>query len=189
MPSDESVTGWIASLKAERYLERLAGLARKKLGGGSRRVADEEDVAHEALNSFFGGVKKGRFPKLNDRNDLWQILVMLTERKAIGQIRRLFSEKRRGEVGESALDRHNAATSRRAGIEQMIGREPSPEFAAEVAEELRFRMEQLEDPDLQQIAIWKMEGRTNKEIAGRLGCVTRTVERRLDLIRNLWESE
>jgi len=199
MPSDESVTEWIASLKAQeeqaaqelyqRYLTRLATLARKKLGGVPRRVADEEDAAHEALNSFFGGEQKGRFPKLNDRHDLWQILVMLTERKAINQMRRQFSKKRRGEVGESALDCPDVGSSRRAGIAQMCGRDPSPEFAAELSEELHLRMERLQNPHLQQIAIWKMEGRTNEEIAKRLGCVTRTVERRLELIRNLWESE
>ena len=113
---------------------------------------------------------------------MWQILVMITERKAVDQMRRQFAKKRDAEVGESALARDDG------GITRMIGREPSPEFAAEVTEELRHRMEQLEDQDLRRIAAWKLEGRTNAEIARELGCVTRTVERKLDLIRSIWQS-
>jgi len=173
----------------QRYLERLIGLARKKLGALPRRVADEEDVAHVTLNSFFAGVRDGRFPKLNDRNDLWQILVMLTERKAIDQMRLQLSKKRGLEIGESALACGDGEVSHGAGMEQVVDREPSPELAAELAEQIRVRMEQLEDPLVRQIAVWKMEGRTNPEIARRLGCVTRTVERRLEFIRRVWQSE
>lgn len=35
----------------------------------------------------------------------------------------------------------------------------------------------------------KLEGYTNAEIAGELGCLVRTVERRLRLIRNTWTRE
>jgi DNA-directed RNA polymerase specialized sigma24 family protein len=40
---------------------------------------------------------------------------------------------------------------------------------------------------LQAIAVWKMEGHTNHEIAAKLGCAPSTVERRLQLIRQIWE--
>ncbi len=46
----------------ERYIERLVGLARTRLGTGSHRVADEEDVAHAAIKSLFEGISQGRFP-------------------------------------------------------------------------------------------------------------------------------
>ena len=43
------------------------------------------------------------------------------------------------------------------------------------------------DPTLRQIAEWRVEGLTNVEIAGKLGRAARTVERKLELIRLIWE--
>src|SRR5260370_26005212 len=93
---EQSVTHWIGELKNgqkaaaqklfEAYYRRLAALARKKLGKRPRTVADEEDVALSAFNSFFEGLRKGRFPKLNDRAGLWRLLVHITACKAIDLI-------------------------------------------------------------------------------------------------------
>jgi DNA-directed RNA polymerase specialized sigma24 family protein len=75
------------------------------------------------------------------------------------------------------------------GIAQVVGEEPTPAFAVQVAEEYEQLLERLGDPNLRSIAQWKLEGYTNSEIATRLGCVERTVERKLDLIRKTWEKE
>src|SRR5262245_42322399 len=93
-----SVSHWINALKEgdqaaaqslwERYHARLIGLARQVLQGSRRREADEEDVVQNAFNSFFKGVAQGRFPQLNDRDNLWRLLVVLTARKAVDQVRR-----------------------------------------------------------------------------------------------------
>src|SRR5439155_133011 len=64
-----------------------------------------------------------------------------------------------------------------AGMDQFPGREPTPEFAAEVAEEYRLLLTRLDNAELQAIAVWKMEGDTAPEIADRLGCALSTVER------------
>ena len=72
-------------------------------------------------------------------------------------------------------------------MEGVIGREPSPEFAAQVTEECERLLSLL--PAYRQIALWKMEGYTNDEIAGKLDCAVPTVERRLRLIRKTWEKE
>ena len=75
-------------------------------------------------------------------------------------------------------------------LAQVVGREPTPEFAAQVAEECQRLLDALDDPELRQLAPWKMEGYTNEEIADRLGCVGRTVERKLKLVRSLlWTGE
>ena len=58
-----------------------------------------------------------------------------------------------------------------------------------VAEECRRRLEQLDDAELQPLAVAKMEGHSNEEIAHRLDCSVRTVERRLHLIRQKWQRE
>src|SRR4051794_19314501 len=85
-----TVTIWIGDLKAggevaaqplwERYFDRLVREARKVLR--HRRAAkDEEDAALSAFNSFYEGIKRGRFPRLSDRDDLWRLLVVITRRK------------------------------------------------------------------------------------------------------------
>ncbi len=193
---ESSITYWIHHLKQgsdrapqelyQRYVDRLVRLARKKLAGTRRREADEEDIAQHALASFFAGVGKGRFPELHDREDLWQVLFVLVDRKATDQKRRQFSQKRRPEVGESAIGAGNDGDSSVPGIAQRQGREPTPEDAEELIDALRGRLLRLDDPHLRQVALWKMEGWTNTEIAEKTGFSTRWVERRLSEIRRRW---
>jgi DNA-directed RNA polymerase specialized sigma24 family protein len=199
MPSEGSVTHWLGLLKAgeraaaqplwEAYCRRLAGLARRKLRGAPRQVADEEDAALSAFDSFCRGVEGGRFPQLNDRTDLWHLLVLITGRKALKIAQHACRQKRGG--GNVLLERDLSAPddSGDEGLAQVVGREPTPEFAAQVAEEFRLLLERLDDPELRSIALWKMEGYTHEEIAERLGCVPRTIERRLRVIRALWAPE
>ena len=190
MSSPGSVTHWIQALRGgdpdaaqklwERYFPRLVGLARKRLQGARRRVEDEEDVALSAFKSFWRGARQGRFTQLADRNDLWRLLVVITARKAIDVWRR---EGRGGGrvAGESAL--LDPAGSADAGIDQVVGSAPTPEFAAEVAQECQRLLDLLGDDELRSIAVLKMEGHTNEEIAEQLGCSLSKVERRLRLIR------
>ena len=201
MPADEtgSVTRWIGDLKAggeaaaqklwERYFERLVHLARNRLRTARRRstVEDEEDAALSAFDSFCRGASAGRFPSLTDRDDLWRLLVVLTIRKAIDQMERQGSAKRGGgrRVGESALIGGELAAGE-AGLDRLVGSEPTPEFAALVAEQYRRLHEALRDDSLRQILDLRLEGYDRKEIAERLGCAVRTVTCKLDVIRQTW---
>ena len=72
---------------------------------------------------------------------------------------------------------------------ELIGREPDPAFAAQVAEEYQRLLTSLGDRELESVALWRMEGFSNDEIAVKLGCTSRTVERKLRIIRGLWEKE
>src|SRR5262249_51266936 len=147
----------------ERYFRRLVGLARTKLKGMPRRVADEENVALSAFDSFCRAVQHGRFPQLRDRNNLWPLLFLITKRKAIDLIQEQRAEKRGGGKlrGESALLLLINSTASAAGIEQVLGREPTPQFAAELAEECERLLNLLNDDRLREIAILKMEGYTD----------------------------
>ena len=199
MPWDASVTHWVRELRAgnraaaqrlwEGYFGRLVVLARQRLQGLPRRAADEEDVALSAFDSFCRGAEQGRFPQLSDRDDLWRLLVTLTVRKAHHLVRDQRAQKRGGGavLGESALLGGADAGGPAAGLEEVIGREPTPEFAAEVAEECQRLLDRLPDEQLRTIAVWKMEGYTNEEIAQKLDCALATVERRLKVIRKLWD--
>jgi len=112
--------------------------------------------------------------------------MLITVRKSSDLVRYLRRAKRSKEVGESAVAGAQAAEQGQA-LQQALGREPTPEFAAEVAEECRRLLELLGDGELRSIAVWKMEGWNNSEIAGKLACSRRRVERKLELIRSIWE--
>ena len=201
MSSEGSVTHWIDLLKAgdpaaaerlwERYFERLAGLARAQLKGTPRRAADEEDVALSAFDSLCRGVERGRFPELLHRDSLWRLLVTILLRK-VHDLRRDEQRQKRGGgevlVEADLLDKAESGVAE-AGLEQVVGREPTPELAAQVAEECRRLLGRLDDATLQSLALLKMEGYTNQELAARLGCGLRTVERKLQLIRQIWTKE
>jgi DNA-directed RNA polymerase specialized sigma24 family protein len=202
MSATGSVTHWIGLLKGgqyaaaqplwERYSRRLVGLARKclRLRDAPRRAADEEDVALSAFDSFCRRAASGRFPALRDRDNLWKLLVVVTARKALRLAR---DEGRLKKGGGKVLVEADLAVA--AGSDddqallQVVGWEPTPEFAAQAAEECRRLLGRLPDETLRSIALWKMEGYTTEEIATRLGCVPRTVERRLRVIRSLWDQE
>src|SRR5262249_22536533 len=131
-----------------------------------------------------------RFPQLLDRNDLWKLLVVITARKAVDVMKHENRKKRGGGivVGESAVLPQTSASGE-GGINQAVSPDPSPEFAVQVAEECRRLLRSLEDATLRSVAVWKMEGYSNDEIAAKLGCVPRTVERKLRVIRSLWAPE
>jgi RNA polymerase sigma factor (sigma-70 family) len=200
--SPGSVSRWFPGLKAgeeaalnqlwERYWPALVQLARQKLRGTKRLVADEEDIALDAFDSFCRGAEQGRFPNLHDRHNLWAILITVTRRKVLDELERENRKKRGGGKvqGESALVSPTGSDESWAGgIEAVMDKDPTPEFAARLAEDCQRLLTKLGDSKLQSIALWKMEGYTNSEIAAKLGCVVATAERKLKMIRNIWSKE
>ncbi len=188
MSEDDRISQWVNDLKQgdadaarklwAHYFTKLAAHARTRLP--LRRAFDEEDVALSAFNSFCAGVERGRFPQLEDRNDLWRLLLVLTSRKARSYTRRETQQKRgHGQVlGESDQE-----------IADLVSQEPSPEFAVLLAEECQRLLTSLGDATLTTIAALKLEGYTVEEIASRIGCARRSVERRLQIIRKAWSTD
>src|SRR5262249_22280111 len=137
------------------------------------------------------GAERGRFPQLHDRLDLWQGLVVLAVRKAFDLAQHERRQKRGGGalLGEAALSGLADSSRQAAAWEQIERPGPTPAFAAQVAEECRRLLDRLDSPELRRVALCKMEGYNNEEIAAQVGCGLRTVERRLRLIRSIWEQE
>ena len=200
MSSPGSVSHWIAALKGgdpaaaqplwERYYRRLVALAHQKLPPANRRAADEEDVVQNAFHSFFRAVAQGRYPRLDDRDSLWRLLVTITARKALKQIAREQRQKRGGGTAAGPLGLSPVGPDdEEAALAQVVGDEPTPAFAAQVADQYRRLLDRLGDESLRQVAVCKMEGYGNDEIAGKLGCSRRTVARKLGSICFLWNKE
>jgi DNA-directed RNA polymerase specialized sigma24 family protein len=197
----ESVTCWLHGVKAgddkdiqrlwNRYFERLVRLAGSKLPAHCRRAFDEEDVALSAFQSFCDGAGRGRFPQLGGREGLWRVLATLTIRKAVFVMRHQTRQKRGGGrvLGESAFQMAGTspAIASGGGLAEVLSREPTPDDAVRFAEMFDQLVNKLQDPVLKTIALSKLKGHTVEEIGATLGTSTRTIDRKLRLIRAIWE--
>jgi DNA-directed RNA polymerase specialized sigma24 family protein len=156
------------------YFDRLVRLASKRLRNLPGLAGYDEDLALRSFHSVYQRLRDPARPlHLAGRDDLWRLLATRTISRAIDLIRRY----RPAEV---------------PGVEdvtQLLTRDPTPEEAAELADECRRLLDSLHEPELRQIALWKVEGYTHAEIATRLNCVPRTIERKVSLIRLLWKHE
>ena len=139
-----------------------------------------------AFDSFCAAATRGRFPRLDDRDDLWRVLVTVTERKAVNLLRR---QRRLKRGGGRVANEADVAGPGEGLLDRVAGTAPTPEFAAMVAEEYRRRLAALPTEPLRRIAVLKLEGYSNEEIAGRMGLGLRSVVRKLDLIRRTWLGE
>jgi len=168
---------------------RLRQIARARLGNTHRRVSDEEDAVIMALHSFMRGLKAERFPQLHTTQDLWSILVALTLRKAVDILKKERRRKRGGGKvrGESAFSSRNSA-KKLLGIDDVASTRRSPLTEAMLNEECQRRLATL-STSLRVVALAKLHGLSNEEIATELSCGLRTVERKLYIIRMLWSRE
>lgn len=199
MDQESSVTLWIDGIKAgdgsdvhrlwDRYFERLVRLAGSRLPTHTRRSFDEEDIALSAFQSFCERAARGQFPELSGRDDLWRLLAAITVRKAVNTIRHQTRQKRGGTrvQGESALLAD--ADEGGQGIAEVLSREPTPHEVAQFADDYHRFLDRLEEPTLRTVALRRLEGDSTREIAEALGVSTKTVERKLQLIRAIWSQE
>jgi DNA-directed RNA polymerase specialized sigma24 family protein len=199
MGNDDPVTLWIDQLRDEdedaarnlwnHFVSRLYDSARKKLRPETRRVYDEEDAAQSAFHSVCVGISQGRFPDLHDRESLWRLLLVVTSRKVSHRHR--FDQQQRRDVRRISADSvfiQSQGDSTFGNVGAVSSREPTPEFVAEFIETCDTLFTSLEDESLQDVATLRMEGYQDSEIAQRLGCSRRTVQRRLEVIRRHWEA-
>lgn len=183
----DSTTFWINQLKDgnrdaaqqlwERYYQRLVDLARSRLN--RRQVgadSDESDVAQSAFASFYKAAEDGRFPQLADSADLWHLLITIAHRKIVRRLRYANAAKRKGQ-GPTTPD---------LDLDALPGSEPTPDFCVAAIESFNELMKQLDSATLRAVAIMRMEGYVNQEIAVALKCSLSSVERKLRLIRRVW---
>lgn len=194
MNDDPTLTIWLQRLQLgdsdatwqlwEAFYPRMVALAQRKLENKPRLIASEEDVALSAFKSFCRGVENKRFADLKDRAELWKLLVTITLNKVLHAVRDANRQKR----GGGWQQQHTSGDNDVPLAELLISAELSPELTAQLAEEYERLLGQL-TPDLVELAVMKMDGYTNEEIAERWGKAERTVERKLQLIRQIWSKE
>ena len=182
---DPAVREVAARLVWGRYFSELLILARNHLSARIRSREDEEDVLQSMYKSFCTRHRRGDFD-LASRDELWNLLVQITLRKARNTANRHLRGKRdvrreQAGPGHGGLDEPTGSI-----LDQIDSDGPTPAEAALLNEALEHRFQMLNDPGLRQIAVWKLEGYTNQEIAGRLDCTLRTVQRKLERIQAYW---
>lgn len=210
MPS--SVTQWLRRVQRgrddaaaqqlwQRYWRQLAAVARRRLRhlGARCRTADEADAVQEAFAAFFRRLEEGAYPDCRDRNDLWCLLVKIAENKA-RQLARAQRRRKRGNGkvrGDSAVmpggSLRGNAFDRLADVERELPlaeptlEEPSEAFVDHLLDTFSLFYGSLDSTE-REVLRGRMQGYTNDEIAARIGCVTRTVERKLKVIRSRWRA-
>ncbi len=156
-----------------RFRPRLLALANSTLAGRLPRISDAEDALQSAMISFWERVEGGDLDHQLDRDDLWNILGQMTVRKAIKLTERERAQKRGGGRVVSGVPLENSA-----------GATPDASLDLVCAELL-----EMLEPDLRAFALLRLMGHKNSEIAVEFGCSERKVERKLQLVRAVWEEE
>ena len=191
MSQDGSVSHWIGRLKNgrdsaaryiwERYRRPMQSLARAELGDSPRSVSDDEDVVIRAFEAFLRRTSEGAYGTMQTRDDLWRLLIAITRTYAWKQSRFLARMRRRMTVKDPRANEWM--------LRQLASSCPPPDVLASVSDSLCVLIDRLEDPELQEVAMGRLNGLTNEEIATSQDRSVRTIERRLVLIRNVWNEQ
>jgi DNA-directed RNA polymerase specialized sigma24 family protein len=195
MSKSTNISHWINLVKRgdsaaatriwQHYFDRLVRSVRARLYGQNRAVSDEEDIVLSVFDSFYDAAENGRFPDLSDRDDLWRLLLRMAARKVVDKRRHDQRQRRGGKVGIHSLD----APADDQTVIEAIGDDPSPEMVLMMQESVEQLFSHLGVGPLRGLAGAKLEGYTNADLAQRFGCSERTIERRLNLIREKCQQE
>ena len=137
--------------------------------------------------SFCRRQRHGEFDLAN-RDQLWGLLVRITLCKVRNTANKHRCKKRdvNREKTWQPGDTEGALSLDLDGIKD---RGPGPSEAAVLNEALEERLGALDDPRMRSLALQKLEGWTNAEIALSIGRTERAVERKLKLIRECWRDK
>jgi RNA polymerase sigma factor (sigma-70 family) len=176
---------WAFDTFFKTYYDRLVRFAKKKIGSFPLRTFDEEDVALSAMNSLFNCLRENRFEAQNSV-ELWQILITITKNKLINRRTRELAKKR----GEGNVRGDSIWTQ--TGENNLFHEQPdtkqhmTPDAQVELLETMDRLFQRLEDDKTREVARLMLEGYRINDIAKKLNCVRRTVERKIVRIRELW---
>jgi DNA-directed RNA polymerase specialized sigma24 family protein len=188
-----SITRWLTEVSARRETDRsellwrrfgirLVRLARHHLRGIQDRAYDEEDLALSTMNEFYRRASLGSYDKLENRDDLWRLLMKISLNKSRNRLRALRRIKRAAKTPSQEIYPVKNAKE--------IDWTNTPEWLAIVAEQSEYLLRVLDDHDpsgmLQQITLMKLDGASNSQIANDLGCTRRAVAARLIWIQGIW---
>ncbi|MFN3152506.1 ECF-type sigma factor [Bremerella sp.] len=190
----EQISRWLRNLEAgdadaaqklwDRYFAALMHQAERRLCHRRKGTIEAEDLAVSVFESLCEGAKKGRFKSVKDRDELWWLLLKMTNRKVVDAVRAVTAAKRGG--GNRPISLDNAT-----GVQylELISNEPTPDDLVALEEQLNRALGLLPSDSLREIAVLMLEGYTIDEISTRLDISTATVTRKKRLIREIWKQD
>lgn len=164
-----------------RYVDRVRQMAKKRVAGLPAGGGDEDDVAQSAFQVFFHAAANDNAMKLENRNELWRLLATISRNKATDRVRHELRDRRGGKLKKDAVD-----------LQQTPAVQETPSKITELQDlfnHLMARLQSHDDSKLKHIAVRRLEGASTAEIATELGCVERTVQRKLHILERLWTSD
>lgn len=192
----DSVTLWVRQLKSgdedaarklwDRYFQRIVGLARVRLQG-FRAAFDEEDVALSSFDRVVQALRTERVQQPVDRFEFWGLLRINLQRRLADRLKMEGAGKRGG--GRNLLGLVPKRRRSNTPVDHLPTQDADPQMSLLMAETCREMLDSLQDDELQQVAIWKLEGLTDDEVAAKLGYCRRTVQRMLRSIRTVWSQQ
>ncbi len=164
-----------------RYFERLLRFATSQMRGMSKATRDEEDITLSVLKSVCLSLRDGR-GSIRDDEGLWPLLVVICKHKIANQY--AYQNRAKRDTSKSkSIDAESGLA------EELHSKEIQPEMLVEFNERLEQLFSILEKVPLKKIALAKVQGFTNEEIALEMKCSLSTVERKLRTIRGIWSHE
>ena len=190
-----SVSGWIAKMRqgdptaigqlVARYFQKIAQFAESKLRRGIRVTDDGEDIAISVLHTITRNSAKGRFPDLQDRDDLWFLMIVIAQHAVIDKKRTELRRERQAAPVHTMTDLMELYN---VDLEDFLGNDNSASKLLEIIDCWDELLKKLPDDRNREVAKLKMQGYSNREIADILGMVPRTVDRKIRLIAQRWQS-
>jgi RNA polymerase sigma factor (sigma-70 family) len=169
----------------KKHYDRLVRYARKRIGTFPLRTLDEEDVALSAMNSLFNNIRQNRV-EAQSSVELWQILAAIAKRKLINHREQQHALKRGGGNvrGDSIWTQGGDENVFHSHADPRL--DILPDSQIELLETTERLFQRLEDDKMRDVARLMLEGYRIDDIAERLNCVPRTINRKILRIRELW---
>jgi RNA polymerase sigma-70 factor (ECF subfamily) len=160
-----------------RYVSRLLGVAKRRIGERMNSRLDPEDVVQSVFRTFFTRLKNDQF-EIVEEDDLSKLLVRITLHKTLRQIAYHRAARRdpNQETPQGDVSRND--------ILQVMTKEPTPETVVTFIDQLDHFLARL-SPEEQQILMMRLQGSSTDEIAKQLNSYDRKVRRVLERVRAL----
>jgi len=184
-----SITQWLSKLQAgqsqaaeaiwNRYQAKLVSIASKKLDQNPDRSIDGEDLVQSSFRYVFVAIQNGKYPDIENREDLWGLLYVATVNRVRQHYRDVNALKRSHISSVQAID---------PAILEDLQTPFAQAQAADLLEYLLSRLD-LEDPShtLRKIALLYLDEHSASSIAKALQKRKTSILISLRLIRSIWQ--
>ena len=190
-PDPGSISQWVLRLKSgnptatqaiwDRFYPKLVEAANKRLIKNPDPATSGEDIAQSSFRNVCLGVLEGKYPQLENRDDLWKLLLVSMINRVRSHYRSINAQKRAVSLEESidSID------------DELLVQFKSPAAQSELDDLIDFLLNKLdqEDPSgqLRQIAVLYLNEHSASDIAKIIHRRKTNILHKVQLIRALWE--